>query len=255
MVTPVAILELLLIVGIAVLLICLALNLGSSDKKKKPFTLFALIIITVVIIIVLFVISGIQPIIDLFSAPIGIELLLTIIISILLVAICIILNTIESREKLVDYIVFSLILLFAILVIILLMVDGIWLIWFNDDSLHLGLILGLPALICITSAMILVLYNEAKFVFWHGLLGITAWILTLINVIALFWMSQQNILSYSGLTHFMHIIGGGGGLAAGFANALFGVSGQRKPAKLTGYITLGCWWGAFLLGLLLELNL
>ena len=254
MVTPVAILELLLIVGIAVLLIFLALNLGSSDKKKLPFTLFALIIITVVIIIVLFVISGIQPIIDLFSVPIGIELLLIIIVSILLIAICIILNTIESRNKTVDYIVFGLIILFAILVVVILMIDGLWFIWagwFNDGSLHLGLILGLPALICITSAMILVLYNEAKFVFWHGLLGITAWILTLINVIALFWMSQQNILSYSGLTHFMHIIGGGGGLAAGFANALFGVSGQRKPAKLTGFITLGCWWGAFLLGLLL----
>ncbi len=254
MVTPVAIFELLLIVGIAVLLICLALNLGSSDKKKKPFTLLALIIITVVIIIVLFVISGIQPIIDLFSAPIGIKLLLIIIVSILLIAICIILNTIESRNKTVDYIVFGLIILFAILVVVILMIDGLWFIWagwFNDGSLHLGLILGLPALICITSAMILVLYNEAKFVFWHGLLGITAWILTLINVISLFWMSQQNILNYSGLTHFMHIIGGGGGLAAGFANALFGVSGQRKPAKLTGFITLGCWWGAFFLGLLL----
>jgi len=176
-------------------------------------------------------------------------------IAVLLIVICIILNTIESRDKKIHYLLFALIIIFAVLVIVLLLVDGIWFIWFNDDSLHLGLILGLPALICITTAMILVLYNEAKFVFWHGLLGITAWILTLINVIALFWMPTQIVVGYSGLGHFMHIIGGGGGLAAGFANMLFGISGQRKLAKLTGYITLGCWWGAFLLGLLLELNL
>jgi hypothetical protein len=40
-------------------------------------------------------------------------------------------------------------------------------------------------------------------------------------------------------------------MAAGFANALFGLSGQRKVAKITGFITMGCWWGAFLLGLIL----
>ncbi|MHA2180477.1 MAG: hypothetical protein ACXAAH_03545 [Promethearchaeota archaeon] len=176
---------------------------------------------------------------------------LSITVAVILIVLCVLLNTIESRNKKMDYIVFALIILFVVAVIILLMVDGIWNLWFSDVSLHIGLILGMPALICITAAMILVLYNEAKFVFWHGLLGITAWILTLINVISLFWMSQQNVISYSGLGHFMHIIGGGGGLAAGFANALFGVSGQRKPAKLTGFITLGCWWGAFLLGLLL----
>ncbi|MHA2281429.1 MAG: hypothetical protein ACXAC5_11295 [Promethearchaeota archaeon] len=177
---------------------------------------------------------------------------LSIAVAVILIILCVLLNKIESRDKWMDYIVFALIILFAVMVLILLMVDGIWFIWFSDDSLHLGLILGLPALICITTAMIFVLYNEAKLVFWHGLLGIAAWILTLINVISLFWMRPASVVSFSGLTHFMHIIGGGGGLAAGFANMLFGISGQRKPAKLTGYITLGCWWGAFLFGLLLA---
>jgi len=180
---------------------------------------------------------------------------LSIIVAVILIVLCLLLNSIESRDKKVDYIVFGLIILLAVTVVILLMVDGIWEDWFNGDSLHLGLILGLPALICITTAMILVLYNEAKFVFWHGLLGITAWILTLLNVIALFWMPTDIVVGYSGLGHFIHIIGGGGGLAVGFANALFGTSGQRKRAKLTGYITLGCWWGAFLIGLLLEVSL
>ena len=178
-------------------------------------------------------------------------------IAVLLIVICIILNTIESRDKKIHYVLFALIIIFAVLVVILLLVDGIWFEFFNPlyDNLHLGLILGLPALILITAAMILVLYNEQKFVFWHGLLGISSWILTLINVISLFWLAEQRVREFSGLIHFIHIIGGGGGLAAGFANMLFGISGQRKLAKLTGYITLGCWWGAFLFGLLLELNL
>ena len=127
------------------------------------------------------------------------------------------------------------------------MINGI--LWFNDSSLHLGLILGLPALILITTGMVLVLYDEPKFVFYHVLLGLSSWILTLINVIALFWLSNTLANNYSGVLHFIHILGGGLGLATGFANMLFGISGQRKLAKITGYVTFGCWWGAFFLGL------
>ena len=176
-----------------------------------------------------------------------VELTLFLGIAVILIVICVLLNTIKIRNKFVKCLLFILILIFAILVTILLLINGI--IWFVDNSLHLGLILGLPALILITTGMILVLYDERRFVFYHGLLGLSAWILTLINVIALFWLSNADVNSYSGFLHFVHIIGGGGGLAAGFANMLFGISGQRKLAKVTGYITIGCWWGAFLLAL------
>jgi hypothetical protein len=178
-----------------------------------------------------------------------VELLLIIAISILLIVSCLLLNNIKGRNKNVQYIVIGLMAVFTILFVVLLVLNGIE--WFQDDSLHLGLILGLPALICITTAMILVLYNEPKFVFWHGLLGISAWTLTILNVISLFWLSPIQMNSYSGLIHFIHIIGGGGGLIAGFTNVLFGISGQRRIAKITGFLTMGCWWGAFLLGLLL----
>jgi hypothetical protein len=178
-----------------------------------------------------------------------VELSLTIVIAAILIASCLLLNNIKARDKKVNYLVLGLLVIFTILLTILLIINGIA--WFVDDSLHLGLILGLPALILITTAMILVLYNEQKFVFWHGLLGISAWILTLLNVIALFWMPGSQVVSFSGLIHFMHIIGGGGGLATGFANALFGTSGQRKLAKYTGFLTMGFWWGAFFLGLIL----
>ena len=176
-----------------------------------------------------------------------VELTLFLGIAVILIVICVLLNTIKIRNNFVKCLLFILILIFAILVTILLVINGI--IWFNDNSLHLGLILGLPALILITTGMILVLYDERRFVFYHGLLGLSAWILTLINVIALFWLSNTLINSYSGVLHFVHILGGGLGLAAGFANMLFGISGQRKLAKITGYVTFGCWWGVFFLGL------
>jgi hypothetical protein len=182
--------------------------------------------------------------------PFMVELILIILVSILLIIACILLNNIKGRSKSAQYTVLALMLLFTISLTVLLVINGIE--WFRDESLHLGLILGLPALICITVAMVLVLYNEPKFVFWHGLLGIAAWTLTLINVISLFWLSPAQMNHYSGLIHFIHIMGGGGGLAAGFANALFGTSGQRRIAKITGFITMGCWWGAFLLGLILP---
>ena len=176
-----------------------------------------------------------------------VELTLFFGIAVILIGVCVLLNTIKIRDKKIHYILFGLIAILAILVTILLIINSI--IWFNDDSLHLGLILGLPALILITAGMVLVLYDERRFVFWHGLLGMSSWILTLLNVISLFWLDNDTANEYSGVLHFVHIIGGGGGLAVGFANMLFGISGQRKPAKLTGYITIGCWWGAFLLGL------
>lgn len=178
-----------------------------------------------------------------------VELLLIITVSVLLIVSCFLLNNIKGRNKNVQYIVLGLMLTFTVLLIILLVINGIE--WIRDESLHLGLLLGLPALICITTAMVLVLYNEPTFVFWHGLLGIAAWILTLLNVISLFWLSPDQMKSYSGLIHFIHIMGGGGGLIAGFTNALFGVSGQRKIAKITGFFTMGFWWAAFLLGLIL----
>ncbi|MFW9951534.1 MAG: hypothetical protein ACFFKA_15565, partial [Candidatus Thorarchaeota archaeon] len=92
-------------------------------------------------------------------------------------------------------------------------------------------------------------YNEPKFVLWHGYLAGSSWFVTLLNVILLVTLSQKEILDYSGLIHAIHILLGAFGLASGFVSMLFGISGQRYLAKLTGYFTLAGWWGAFLLGL------
>ena len=68
-------------------------------------------------------------------------------------------------------------------------------------------------------------------------------------------MTPSEILNYSGMIHVLHIFLGAFGLMTGVASFLFGASGQRNLAKMTGYFTLAGWWGAFLLGLLLKLPL
>ncbi|MBY8979700.1 MAG: hypothetical protein KGD72_04870 [Candidatus Lokiarchaeota archaeon] len=123
----------------------------------------------------------------------------------------------------------------------------------NFTSWHIGIILGLPALISLSIGTILVLYDEAKYVMWHGLAAGGALIVTIINVILLMFLTPPEILNYSGMIHTLHIILGAFGLMTGVASFLFGASGQRNIARMTGYFTLAGWWGAFLLGLLLEL--
>jgi len=126
---------------------------------------------------------------------------------------------------------------------------------FDPDfgSWHMGIILGLPALISLSIGTILVLYDEAKYVMWHGLAAGGALIVTILNVILLIFLTPLEILNYSGMIHTLHIFLGAFGLMTGVASFLFGASGQRNIAKMTGYFTLAGWWGAFLLGLLLEL--
>lgn len=122
---------------------------------------------------------------------------------------------------------------------------------------HLGLYLGLPALLLVSIGTILVLVNENKFVKIHGILAGGSWILTLFNVVVAViripagaWLG-----GYDFVYHIPHIILGSIGLVSGFLSMLFGIAAERKPAKLTGYITLICWWGAFFLGYFLNSNL
>ena len=123
----------------------------------------------------------------------------------------------------------------------------------NFGSWHMGIILGLPALISLSVGTILILYDEAKYVLWHGYAAGGALIVTIINIILLIFLTPMEILNYSGMIHVLHIILGAMGLMTGVASFLFGASGQRNLAKMTGYFTLAGWWGAFLLGLLLKL--
>ena len=106
---------------------------------------------------------------------------------------------------------------------------------------HLGLIIGLSALILLSLGTILVLINENKFVKIHGIFSGVSWILTLINAISLINLNLDITLWFSfepfGV-HVSHIILGAVGLFTGLLSMLFGIAAERKYAKLTGYITL-----------------
>ncbi|MFX0047381.1 MAG: hypothetical protein ACFE8G_04350 [Candidatus Hermodarchaeota archaeon] len=121
---------------------------------------------------------------------------------------------------------------------------------------HTGLILGLSALLLLTLATILVLINENKFVKIHGIFSGASWILTLINAISLINLNLgfdlDALFSFEPFgIHVSHIILGAVGLFTGLLSMLFGIAAERKYAKLTGYITLICWWTAFFLGFIL----
>ena len=121
---------------------------------------------------------------------------------------------------------------------------------------HLGLYLGLPALILLSLGTVLVLLNENKFVKVHGYLAGSAWILTVINVTAAFFkIDPLEWWSFELIYHIPHIVLGAVGLVSGFFSMLFGIAAERKPARLTGYLTLICWWASFLLGYLMNSNL
>ena len=116
-------------------------------------------------------------------------------------------------------------------------------------SLHLGSIIGFPALFLLSVGTILVIFDEPKLVIYHGLTAGGSWVLTTLNVLLLFTLSEAQMTYYSGILHTFHILCGAVGLICGFLSALFGISGQRKLAKLTGYITLGCWWTAYMVSI------
>ncbi|MFW9879718.1 MAG: hypothetical protein ACFFG0_42125, partial [Candidatus Thorarchaeota archaeon] len=122
---------------------------------------------------------------------------------------------------------------------------------------HLGLYLGLPALLLITVSTVLVLVNENKFVKSHGIMAGISWLLTVINVsVAVIKITPNAWLKgYPIVYHLPHIILGSVGLITGFLSMLFGIAAERTPAKITGYITLLCWWSTFFLGYFLNNNL
>ncbi|MBY9015144.1 MAG: hypothetical protein KGD68_05560 [Candidatus Lokiarchaeota archaeon] len=143
------------------------------------------------------------------------------------------------------------IIIFGILMTLIVVLNGIEIIDSVSLSWHIGIILGLPALISLSIGTILVLYNEQKYVLWHGYTAGGSLIVTIINIILLIFLTPTEILNYSGMIHALHIMLGAIGLMTGSASFLFGASGQRNLARMTGYFTLIGWWGAFILGLFL----
>lgn len=176
------------------------------------------------------------------------ELIFTIVIITLLVSVFILVH--YKKLNRIAILIFYIII--VALTQLLVLCDGIFRTTIEltfTQSIHVGLFLGLPALLLLTLGALLVLYNEQKYVLVHGYFAGSSWILSLINVIFLITLTPQMILDYSGFSHSIHIILGGLGMITGFASMLYGIAAQRTIAKLTGYFTLIFWWGAFILSL------
>ncbi|MGB5909912.1 MAG: hypothetical protein WBH31_01825 [Promethearchaeia archaeon] len=233
------IIQILISAGIAAILISLFLLL-TYRKQKKPL-IWVLVIILVALVSVLLVVISID-LIDILQ-------MLLITGNIVILIAVLLLMTYRKHEKTRIWV---LTIISGMLVVTLI----ILIIWISLSeyipSFHVLIILGLPALIVLTVGTILVVYDESKYVLYHGFGAGSSWIITLTNVILLITLTPQMMTDYSGWIHTFHIVAGAIGLGAGFASMLFGISGQRYNAKLTGFITLGCWWGAFLLGFFIQ---
>jgi hypothetical protein len=178
-----------------------------------------------------------------------IQIILSVTSVVIFIALILILNFRKQGNQ--KALIWMLAIIFGIIMTVITVFDGIEIIDSTSLSWHVGIILGIPALILLSIGTILVLYDEHKYVMWHGFTAGGSLIITIINIILLVFLTPSEILSYSGMIHTLHIFLGAFGLMTGCASFLFGASGQRNLARLTGYFTLAGWWGAYLLGLLL----
>ncbi|MFW9929963.1 MAG: hypothetical protein ACFFD1_11275 [Candidatus Thorarchaeota archaeon] len=120
-----------------------------------------------------------------------------------------------------------------------------------DVFSHFQMYFGIIALILITLGTILILINENKFLKIHGYMAGVSWVLTLTNILFLIALNPSVWTAFNWGIHWTHIFLGGFGVLTGFLSMLFGIAAERKYAKLTGYITLICWWSAFFSGFLI----
>jgi hypothetical protein len=238
--------QLILTIGIMVVLLSAILFLDYLRKGQDKRILNILIVCFLTFIGILQILS----IIDLVLLGSLIEIILQVLV-LLYTAILICMVLLAFFNKKYNRNAF-LVILGIVLIVIIINSILIWIQGTAYNSLHIGSIFGLPALFLVSIGTLLVIFNENKFVMYHGYTAGSAWIFTLLNVILLFTLSADLIKAYSGWIHAFHIVCGGVGLTFGFTSALFGISGQRKLAKVTGYTTLACWWTAYLLSIFIQ---
>ena len=164
----------------------------------------------------------VTPILDILSLT---QLIFTVLVIALLLNLFIFMNYKKLKKT---FIVFVFILIVASTHLVVLC-NGIFRVTIElsfNQSVYVGLFLGLPALLLLTMGALLVLYNEKKYVVLHGYFSGSSWILTLINVIFLITLTPQMILDYSGLIHSIHTLFGGFCMTRGFTSMLFGIAAQ-----------------------------
>jgi hypothetical protein len=113
---------------------------------------------------------------------------------------------------------------------------------------HFSIYLGAPAIIALAVGTILYERDKEKYTKTHGILAVTSFILTTVNV-TFIAIQLELWLSYFGdWIWAIHIILGAAGWIAGLIAAITGISGIR--IKWPGYTALICWSFNFLIGIL-----
>ena len=244
------ILTCILIAGLLTLIILL--DYYKLQKKKKLIGIFMGVLITLGCAV--FSLGLVEPIMDLgdvtdistYFAVIIIGALAAAILAISILTIIILERMrVTSKKKSLYAVLFSAIgFMGAIIVTAVVLIT--FLLPAPPKNLHLAPFIGFPALFLLSFGTVMVIYDESKLVMYHGFTAGSSWLLTTLNVVLLFSMTEIQMTEFSGILHTFHILCGAIGLLAGFLSALFGISGQRKLAKITGYITLSVWWSAYL---------
>jgi len=239
------IVQIILTIGIMVILLGTILFLDYFKKQENKKALMPLAL-TLILLLTAQLVIGVLEVTTVAVHDFEIWLFVNS-IGILLVTIAgVALSEKLKNTKIRSLFVGILAILYGLLIFIAIL---IWIEGTLDyESLHFGSTLGLPALILVTIGTLLVIFDESKYSLYHGFSAGGAWIITLLNVILLFTLTTDIMKGYSGWLHALHIICGAVGLTFGFTSALFGLAGQRRLAKVTGYTTLGVWWLAYLLG-------
>ena len=243
------IVQIILTIGIMVILLGTILFLDYFKKQDNKKALMPLGL-TLILLLTAQLVIGVMEVTTVAMCPLEIILFVNSIGILLVTIVMVALSEKLKNTKIRSLFVGILAILYGLLILIsvLLWIEGT----VDYDSLHLGSTLGLPALILVTIGTLLVIYDESKYSLYHGYTAGGAWIITLLNVILLFTLTSDIMKGYSGWIHALHIICGAVGLTFGLASALFGLSGQRRLAKVTGYTTLACWWLAYGLGFFIE---
>ncbi|MFW9848572.1 MAG: hypothetical protein ACFFF4_05495 [Candidatus Thorarchaeota archaeon] len=113
-------------------------------------------------------------------------------------------------------------------------------------NFHMGIILGLPAIILLGIGTLLYQISKEKYTFAHGVCAGLALILTTVNVIGILPTTALVLGSSVDLFHLIHIIIGIIGYTFGIIAFITGISGVRT--KIPGLIALISWTTVFVMG-------
>ncbi|MFW9833738.1 MAG: hypothetical protein ACFFEK_07075 [Candidatus Thorarchaeota archaeon] len=118
-------------------------------------------------------------------------------------------------------------------------------------SIHMSILLGLPALLLLYLAYGLYEFSREKYTFTHGICAGLSLLLTTVNIVAILPLTSTVLSAGADLFHLIHIGLGVIGYLAGIGAFLTGISGIRT--KIPGLTAAVCWTIVFIMGYILYI--